>query len=87
VVDSIAFLHILVDSNSSDVIQVVGHSIYRMLASHWRITGPCPNGTRVFSRISETTVCNIYRKAVGVICSVWNLAQRACRKFYIIVLT
>ena len=78
VVDSIAFLHILVDSTSSDVIQVGGHSIYRMLASHWRITGPCPNGKHdagIFQTSGNGTVCNIYRKdGWGYLWRSWNLS-------------
>lgn len=77
VVDSIAFLHIIVDSTSSDVCQVLGHSIYRMLASHWRVTGPCPNGKHdagIFQTSGNGTVCNVYRKdGWGYLWRVWNL--------------
>ncbi|HCL82725.1 MAG TPA: hypothetical protein DIC22_02065, partial [Chitinophagaceae bacterium] len=77
VVDSIAFLHILVDSTSSDVCQVLGHSIYHMLASHWRVTGPCPNGKHdagIFQTSGNGTVCNVYRKdGWGYIWRSWNL--------------
>jgi hypothetical protein len=78
VTDSIAFLFITVDSTSSDVCQVLGHSIYRMLASHWRITGPCPNGKHdagIFQTSGNGTVCNIYRKdGWGYLWRSWNLA-------------
>jgi hypothetical protein len=77
VMDSIAFQHIIVDSTSSDVCQVLGHSIYRMLASHWRITGPCPNGKHdagIFQTSGNGTVCNVYRKdGWGYLWRVWNL--------------
>lgn len=77
VVDSIAFLHIIVDSTSSDVCQVLGHSIYRMLASHWRVTGPCPNGKHdagIFQTSGNGTVCNVYRKdGWGYLWRIWNL--------------
>jgi len=77
VVDSIAFLHIIVDSTSSDVVQVIGSSIYRMLASHWRITGPCPNGKHdagIFQTTGNGTVCNIYRYGgYGYVWRSWNL--------------
>jgi hypothetical protein len=77
VVDSIAFLHISVDSTTSDGNQVIGHSIYRMLASHWRITGPCPNGTHdvgVFQTSGNGTVCNVYRRdGWGYLWRSWNL--------------
>jgi hypothetical protein len=77
VVDSIRFLHITVDSTNSDVCQVLGHSIYRMLASHWRITGPCPNGKHdagIFQISGNGTVCNVYRKGGwGYLWRVWNL--------------
>jgi hypothetical protein len=78
VVDSIAFLHIIVDSTSSDVCQVLGHSIYHMLASHWKITGPCPNGKHdagIFQISGNGTVCNIYRRGGwGYLCRIWNLS-------------
>jgi len=77
VVDSIAFLNIIVDSTSSDVCQVIGHSIYRMLASQWKITGPCPNGKHdagIFQISGNGTVCNIYRKdGWGYLWRIWNL--------------
>ena len=77
VVDSIAFLHIKVDSTSSDVCQVIGHSIYRMLASHWQITGPCPNGKHdagIFQTSGNGTVCNVYRRGGwGYLWRIWNL--------------
>ncbi|HEV3223115.1 MAG TPA: choice-of-anchor Q domain-containing protein [Puia sp.] len=77
VVDSIAFLHIIVDSTSSDVCQVLGHSIYHMLASHWRVTGPCPNGKHdagIFQTSGNGTICNVYRKdGWGYLWRVWNL--------------
>jgi hypothetical protein len=77
VVDSIAFLHIIVDSTSSDVCQVLGHSIYRMLASNWRVTGPCPNGKHdagIFQTSGSGTVCNVYRKdGWGYLWRSWNL--------------
>jgi hypothetical protein len=78
VTDSISFLHVIVDSTTSDVCQVLGHSIYGMLASHWRITGPCPNGKHdagIFQTYGNGTVCNIYRKdGWGYIWRSWNLA-------------
>jgi hypothetical protein len=77
VVDSIAFLHVIVDSSISDVCQVVGSSIYRMLASHWRVTGPTPNGKHdagIFQTSGNGTVCNIYRNGGwGYIWRSWNL--------------
>jgi hypothetical protein len=77
VVDSISFIHIIVDSMSSDVCQVLGQSIYRMLASHWRITGPCPNGKHdagIFQIAGNGTVSNIYRKdGWGYIWRIWNI--------------
>jgi hypothetical protein len=77
VVDSISFLEITVDSTSSDVCQVIGHSIYRMLASDWKITGPCPNGKHdagIFQTSGNGTVCNIYRKdGWGYLWRSWNL--------------
>ena len=77
VVDSMAFLHIIVDSTNSDVCQVLGHSIYRMLASYWRITGPCPNGKHdagIFQISGNGTVCNVYRKdGWGYLWRIWNL--------------
>ncbi len=77
VVDSVAFLNIIVDSTTSDVCQVIGHSIYRMLASHWRVTGPCPNGKHdagIFQTSGNGTVCNVYRKGGwGYLWRVWNL--------------
>lgn len=77
VVDSVAFLNVIVDSTTSDVCQVLGHSIYRMLASHWRITGPCPNGKHdagIFQTSGNGTVCNIYRKdGWGYLWRSWNL--------------
>jgi hypothetical protein len=77
VVDSISFLNIIVDSTSSDVCQVIGHSIYRMLASHWKITGPCPNGKHdagIFQTFGNGTVCNIYRNGGwGYLWRSWNL--------------
>jgi hypothetical protein len=77
VVDSIAFLNIVVDSTSSDVCQVLGHSIYRMLASHWKIQGPCPNGKHdagIFQTSGNGTVCNVYRKGGwGYLWRSWNL--------------
>ena len=77
VVDSISFLDIVVDSTSSDVCQVIGHSIYRMLASNWKITGPCPNGVHdagIFQTSGNGTVCNIYRKGGrGYLWRSWNL--------------
>ena len=77
VIDSIAFLNIIVDSTNSDVCQVLGHSIYRMLASHWRVTGPCPNGKHdagIFQTSGNGTVCNVYRKdGWGYLWRVWNL--------------
>jgi hypothetical protein len=78
VVDSIAFQYIIIDSTIGDGCQVIGHSIYRMLASHWRITGPCPNGKHdigIFLTSGNGTVCNIYRKGGwGYIWRSWNLA-------------
>ena len=77
VVDSISFIHIIVDSTSSDVCQVLGQSVYRMLANHWRITGPCPNGKHdagIFQIAGNGTVSNIYRKdGWGYIWRVWNI--------------
>jgi hypothetical protein len=77
VTDSIAFLYIIVDSTSSDVCQVIGHSIYRMLASHWKITGPCLNGKHdagIFQTSGNGAVCNIYRKdGWGYLWRIWNL--------------
>ena len=77
VVDSIAFLNVVVDSTSSDVCQVIGHSLYRMLASHWKITGPCPNGKHdagIFQTFGNGTVCNIFRKGGwGYLWRSWNL--------------
>jgi hypothetical protein len=78
VVDSISFINIVIDSTSSDVCQVIGHSIYRMLASHWKITGPCPNGKHdagIFQTFGNGTVCNVYRKGGwGYLWRSWNLA-------------
>ncbi len=77
VVDSIAFLHIVIDSTASDVCQVLGHSVYRMMAGHWRITGPCPNGKHdagVFQISGNGTVCNVYRKdGWGYLWRIWNV--------------
>jgi hypothetical protein len=77
VVDSISFLHIIVDSTASDVCQVLGHSIYRMLASHWKVSGPCPNGKHdagIFPTSGNGKVCNIYRKGGwGYLWRIWNL--------------
>ena len=77
VVDSITFLDITVDSTSSDVCQVIGHSIYRMLASRWSITGPCLNGKHdagIFQTSGNGTVCNVYRKdGWGYLWRIWNL--------------
>jgi len=87
VVDSIAFLHIIVDSTSSDVCQVLGHSIYRMLASHWKITGPCPNGKHdagIFQISGNGTVCNIYRRGGwGYLWRVWNLSLNGRAESYL----
>jgi hypothetical protein len=77
VVDSIAFLYIIVDSTNSDGNQVLAHSIYRMLASHWRVTGPCLNGNHdvgIFQTSGNGTVCNVYRKdGWGYLWRAWNL--------------
>jgi hypothetical protein len=88
VVDSIAFLHVIIDSTNSDVCQVLGHSMYRMLASYWRITGPCPNGKHdagIFQTSGNGTVCNIYRKGGwGYLWRIWNLGlnSRSDSYFY-----
>jgi hypothetical protein len=78
VIDSIAFLHIIVDSTTADVCQVLAHSIYRMWADHWRVTGPCPNGKHdagIFQTAGNGTVSNMYRKdGWGYIWRSWNLA-------------
>ncbi|MDP4131787.1 MAG: choice-of-anchor Q domain-containing protein, partial [Bacteroidota bacterium] len=77
VVDSIAFLKIIVDSTGSDVCQVLGQSIYRMLASDWRITGPCPNGKHdagIFQMTGNGTLRNIYRRGgFGYLWRIWNV--------------
>ncbi len=77
VVDSISFLHVIVDSTNSDVCQVLGQSVYRLYASNWRVTGPCPNGKHdagLFQTAGNGTVCNIYRKdGWGYIWRVWNI--------------
>jgi len=87
VVDSIAFLQVIVDSTSSDVCQVLGHSIYRMFASHWRITGPCSNGKHdagIFQTAGNGTVCNIYRKdGFGYIWRSYNLALNGRADSYV----
>lgn len=87
VVDSIAFLHIIVDSTRSDGSQVLGHSIYRMLASHWRVTGPCPNGTHdigIFQTSGNGTVCNIYRNGGwGYLWRSWNLGLNGRAESYL----
>ncbi|HZK63387.1 MAG TPA: choice-of-anchor Q domain-containing protein [Puia sp.] len=77
VVDSIAFLHVIVDSTNSDVCQVLGQSIYRMLASDWRITGPCANGKHdagIFQMTGNGTLRNIYRHGgFGYLWRIWNV--------------
>jgi hypothetical protein len=87
VVDSISFLDILIDSTSSDVCQVIGHSIYRMLASNWKITGPCPNGKHdagIFQTSGNGTVCNIYRKGGwGYLWRSWNLGLNGRAESYL----
>jgi len=87
VVDSISFLDIIVDSTSSDVCQVIGHSIYRMLASNWKITGPCPNGRHdagIFQTFGNGTVCNIYRNGGwGYLWRVWNLGLNGRAESYL----
>jgi hypothetical protein len=87
VVDSISFLDITVDSTSSDVCQVIGHSIYRMFASRWKITGPCPNGKHdagIFQTSGNGTVCNVYRKdGWGYIWRVWNLGLNGRAESYL----
>ncbi len=87
VVDSISFLHIIVDSTSSDVCQVIGQSIYRMLASHWRITGPCPNGKHdagIFQIAGNGSVSNIYRKdGWGYIWRIWNIGLNGRAESYL----
>jgi hypothetical protein len=87
VIDSIAFLNFTVDSTSSDGNQVLGHSIYRMLASHWQITGPCPNGNRdvgIFQTSGNGTVCNVYRKdGWGYLWRAWNLGLNGRAESYL----
>jgi hypothetical protein len=87
VVDSIAFIHIIVDSTRSDGNQVLAHSIYRMLASHWRVTGPCPNGNHdvgIFQTFGNGTVCNVYRKdGWGYLWRAWNLGLNGRAESYL----
>ena len=87
VVDSISFLHIEIDSTNGDGVQVIGHSIYRMLASHWHIQGPVPNGIHdvgVFYTSGNGTVCNIYRKnGWGYLWRVWNLGLNGRANSYL----
>jgi hypothetical protein len=87
VVDSIAFLHFIIDSTASDGNQVLGHSIYRMLASHWKVTGPCPNGNHdvgIFQISGNGTVCNVYRKGGwGYLWRIWNLGLNGRAESYL----
>ncbi|MFI5123786.1 MAG: choice-of-anchor Q domain-containing protein [Chitinophagales bacterium] len=77
VVDSIAFLNIIIDSSSSEGNQVIGSSVYRMLADHWTITGPTPNGKHdagIFQTAGNGTLRNIYRRnGWGYLWRLWNV--------------
>jgi hypothetical protein len=87
VIDSIAFLNFIVDSTSSDGNQVLAHSMYRMFASHWKITGPCPNGNHdvgIFQTSGNGTVCNVYRKdGWGYLWRAWNLGLNGRAESYL----
>jgi hypothetical protein len=87
VVDSIAFLNIIIDSTASDVNQVLGSSIYRMMASDWRITGPCPNGKHdagIFQTHGNGTLRNIYRHGGwGYLWRVWNVGLNGRADSYV----
>ncbi len=87
VVDSIAFLKVIVDSTSSNVNQVIGSSIYRMLASDWKITGPCPNGINdvgIFQTKGNGTLRNIYRHSGwGYLWRVWNVGLNGRADSYV----
>ena len=77
VVDSIAFLHVIIDSTSNNSTQVLGNSVYRMLACDWMITGPCPYGKQdvgIFQIHGNGTLRNIYRHGGwGYLWRVWNV--------------
>jgi hypothetical protein len=77
VVDSIAFLDIVIDSSGSEGNQVIGNSVYRMLADHWIITGPNPNGKHdvgIFQIAGNGTLRNIYRRnGWGYLWRLWNV--------------
>ncbi len=87
VADSISFLYVIIDSTNCEAAQVIGHSFYRMLASHWKITGPCPNGKHdigIFQTYGNGTVCNIYRKdGWGYLWRVWNLGLNGRANSYL----
>jgi hypothetical protein len=87
VVDSIAFLRVIVDSTNSNVNQVLGSSIYRMLASDWRITGPCPNGIHdvgLFQTKGNGTLRNIYRHSGwGYLWRIWNVGLNGKSDSYV----
>ncbi len=87
VVDSIAFLNIIIDSTESDVVQVLGSSIYRLMASDWRITGPCPNGKHdagIFQTHGNGTLRNIYRRGGwGYLWRVWNVGLNGRADSYV----
>jgi len=87
VVDSIAFLHIIIDSSGSEGNQVIGSSVYRMLADHWTITGPNPNGKHdagIFQIAGNGTVRNIYRRnGWGYLWRLWNVGLNGRAESYL----
>lgn len=85
--DSTAFLHFIIDSTASEGCQVIGQSIYRMLASDWRITGSFSNAKHdvgIFQTAGNGTVCNLYRKGGwGYIWRIWNLGLNGRAESYL----
>ena len=77
VIDSISFYNIIIDTTLTDGSEVVGNSIYRMLAHDWIIRGGTPNGINdvgVFITHGNGSLYNIYRTGGwGYLWRLWNV--------------